>query len=332
MKSTDFPGKPSTAMASLRKPTEMPPTTGSRRSRSAMLEQAMGTEHDAVIAEQVVPRPREGQFIPKDEWLEEVSVELIDPSPYQPRMFFDQAKLEELAGSIDSVGLGKPILVRPVGERFELVGGECRWRAHKMLGRQTIRAFVKPMSDDMAMLLAITDNIQNELTDYEKAVSYQRYMLKGGDKSQRALARRLGVDHTVVNRCLDLIQLPDQIKEILNTKPDLITANYAKKFVEHSRLDVNIVHRVVIQMAEKGTGQEAALRTIAQKLAACDEAKTPVAEPRKLHGVGSVRLNGRKLEFKFDKQVDPQKIMDRLSSFLESVDATEFAATADRQE
>lgn len=325
MKSTDYPGKPSTAMASLRKPTEMPPTTGGRRSRSAMLEQAMGPDHDVGLSQPLAPAPQEGHFIPKDEWLEDVLVELIDPSPYQPRMFFDQAKLEELAGSIDSVGLGKPILVRPVGERFELVGGECRWRAHKMLGRQTIRAFVKPLSDDMAMLLAITDNIQNDLTDYEKAVSYQRYMLKGTDKSQRALARRLGVDHTVVNRCLELIQLPDQIKEILNTKPDLITANYAKKFVEHAKSDVNIVHRVVIQMAEKGTGQEAALRMIGQKLAACRGLKDQVVEPRKLEGVGSVRLNGRKLEFKFDKQVDPQKIMDKLASFLESVDAKEFA-------
>lgn len=326
MKSTDYPGKPSTAMASLRKPSEMPPSTGSRRSRSAMLEQAMGSAQDAEISLPVAPVPREGQFIPKDEWLEEVLVELIDPSPYQPRMFFDQAKLEELAGSIDSVGLGKPILIRPVGERYELVGGECRWRAHKMLGRETIKAFVKPMSDDMAMLLAITDNIQNDLTDYEKAVSYQRYMLKGTDKSQRALARRLGVDHTVVNRCLDLVQLPDQIKEILNTKPDLITANYAKKFVEHSKVDVNIVHRVVIQMAEKGTGQEAALRIIGQKLAACSGPKAQAAEPRQLQGVGSVRLNGRKLEFKIDKEVDPQKIMDKLAAFLDSIDAAEFAS------
>ncbi|GLO32870.1 chromosome partitioning protein ParB [Pseudomonas putida] len=290
-----------------------------------MLEQAMGSAQDAEISLPVAPVPREGQFIPKDEWLEEVLVELIDPSPYQPRMFFDQAKLEELAGSIDSVGLGKPILIRPVGERYELVGGECRWRAHKMLGRETIKAFVKPMSDDMAMLLAITDNIQNDLTDYEKAVSYQRYMLKGTDKSQRALARRLGVDHTVVNRCLDLVQLPDQIKEILNTKPDLITANYAKKFVEHSKVDVNIVHRVVIQMAEKGTGQEAALRIIGQKLAACSGPKAQAAEPRKLQGFGSVRLNGRKLEFKIDKEVDPQKIMDKLAAFLDSIDAAEFA-------
>lgn len=326
MKTNNFPGKPSTAMASLRKPAEMPETTG-RRSRAAMLNQAMGNqpEPEADAVKVIGPDSREWEFIPKDEWLEEVLVELIDPSPYQPRMFFDQTKLEELAGSIDSVGLGKPILVRPVGERFELVGGECRWRAHKMLGRERIKAFVKPMSDDMAMLLAITDNIQNDLTDYEKAVSYQRYMLKGTDKSQRALARRLGVDHTVVNRCLDLVQLPDQIKEILNTKPDLITANYAKKFVEHSKVDVNIVHRVVIQMAEKGTGQEAALRIIGQKLAACSGPKAQAAEPRKLQGVGSVRLNGRKLEFKIDKEVDPQKIMDKLAAFLDSIDAAEFA-------
>lgn len=332
MKSTDYPGKPSTAMASLRQPAEMPPTSSSRRSRSAMLEQAMGDGQVADNTQLVAPSSREGVFIPKDEWLEDVLVELIDRSPYQPRMIFDQAKLEELAGSIDSVGLGKPILIRPVGNRFELVGGECRWRAHKMLGRVTIRAFVKPMSDDMAMLLAITDNIQNELTDYEKAVSYQRYMLKGADKSQRALARRLGVDHTVVNRCLDLVQLPEQIKEILNTKPHLITANYAKKFLEHSKSDENIVHRVVIQMAEKGIGQEAALRMIGQKLSACGGPKNQVVEPRKLEGVGSVRLNGRKLEFKFDKQVDPEKIMNKLASFLESVDVAEFSASESLQE
>ncbi|AYN18986.1 MULTISPECIES: ParB/RepB/Spo0J family partition protein [Pseudomonas] len=330
MKSTDYPGKPSTAMASLRKPTEMPPTTGSRGSRAAMLQQAMGSEQEADTKQLIAQHAQEGQLILKDEWLEEVPVELIDPSPYQPRMFFDQAKLEELAGSIDSVGLGKPITIRPVGERFELIGGECRWRAHKMLGRDKIMAHVKPMSDDMAMLLAITDNLQNELTDYEKAVSYQRYMLKGADKSQRALARRLGVDHTVVNRCLDLIQLPEQIKEILNTKPHLITANYAKKFVEHSKADVNIVHRIVIQMAEKGTGQEAALRMIGQKLAACSGPKPMMTEPRKLQGVGSVRLNGRKLEFKFDKEVDPQKIMDKLAAFLDSIDASEFASQGTR--
>jgi ParB family chromosome partitioning protein len=317
MKSNDYPGKPKTGVLGVRKPAEIPEgTPSSAKGRAAMLQKL----------DEKAQEPLVGEWIAKDQTLEDIVVSSVDVSPYQPRLVFDELAISLLVESIREIGLGKPILVRPLPNgRHELVGGERRWRAVTILGWDRITAVVKPMSDDMAMLLALADNEHEELTDYELARSYDRYLQNGNDKSQSAIARRLGINRSVVSRCLDLMKLPVSIRTVLDQHPGLITANYAKKFADLAEKDAHIVERQVLSMVEKGTKQEQALRQIALKIAACSNQARPAFIPRPVSGIGTIKLAGQKLELKCDKGIDPSLLMQEFEEFLKTIDRSKLA-------
>src|SRR6185295_14621706 len=92
----------------------------------------------------------------------EIQVDLIDPSPVQPRSYFDDRSLQELAMSIRENGIVQPVLVRPNGLRFELVAGERRWRAAQVAGLSQIPAIIRDIPNDKVLELALIENIQRE--------------------------------------------------------------------------------------------------------------------------------------------------------------------------
>lgn len=320
MRSKDFPGNPSSkAIAGLRTPEAIPEPHGSRVSaRAAML---AGMNVEPVADHLPANAPLEGEYISRDTILADIPVKLILRSPYQPRLVFDEKSIEELATSIQTIGLGKPIIVRRVGDKYELVGGERRLRAVLLNGGETIKAVIHDMSDSIAMILALTDNGGEDLTDYEHARSYHRILQDGEEKSQRALARRLGVNVSIVNRCLTLMQLPESIRTVLDNNPKLITSNYAKRFVDHAQTHSLIVEKTVHAMVETGLQQEAALRLIEREISSLN--KNPDAqahETKKVQGVGSLRIAGSRLEFKCEKGIDPQRLSKQFEEFLRALD------------
>lgn len=312
MKSNDFPGKPRPSTGGFRTPAVVPQADPSKRkSRAAMLDKMDNDQSTTLV----------GEWISKDSTLQDLPVSSIVVSPYQPRIVFDSLAISQLAESISEIGLGKPILVRPLPDgKFELVGGERRWRAICDLGWDKIPAVVKLMSDDIAMLLALADNEHEQLTDYELARSYDRYLKGGSDKSQSAIARRLGINRSVVSRCLDLMKLSPTILSVLDEYPGLITANYAKKFVELSVDYLHIVERQVLAMVEKGTKQEQALRAIGQKIAACSNQGAPAFVPIAVAGIGTFKINGQKLELKCEKGVSAKNLLEQFEQFLQTID------------
>src|SRR5258707_2721627 len=99
----------------------------------------------------------------------------IVPNPWQPRRVFNEAKLSELAESIREVGLMQPIVVRRVESAYQIVAGERRWRAHKILGVEHIKTVVIECSDQDMIVLALVENMdRDDLTDYEVAISLRR--------------------------------------------------------------------------------------------------------------------------------------------------------------
>ncbi|KOR10070.1 ParB/RepB/Spo0J family partition protein, partial [Burkholderia cenocepacia] len=98
----------------------------------------------------------------------ELPVAEIVPNPWQPRRIFNEAKLTELAESIRESGLIEPIVVRKAAVGYQIVAGERRWRAHKMIGKDAIKAVVADVSDgDMAVLALVENVVRDGLTDYE---------------------------------------------------------------------------------------------------------------------------------------------------------------------
>jgi len=145
-----------------------------------------------------------------------VPIDLIDPSPFNPRQNFDQAELEELASTIRVYGLIQPIAVRPVGRRFEIVAGERRWRAAKLAGLREVLVVVRRLSDRQAREIAITENLQRkDLSSIEEARALAA-LLEGDDApTQEQLGRRLGRSQSYVANRLRLLRLPKSIQSLI---------------------------------------------------------------------------------------------------------------------
>src|SRR5262252_6516613 len=92
----------------------------------------------------------------------QIDIDLIEPSPYQPRTRFREEALDELARSIKSRGIIQPLVVRPVGNRFQLIAGERRWRAAQRAGLDKVSAIVRQVPDELALEMTLVENIQRE--------------------------------------------------------------------------------------------------------------------------------------------------------------------------
>ncbi len=156
-----------------------------------------------------------------------IPVDMIEPNPFQPRMSFDQEKLEELAESIKTLGLIQPITVRrkPDG-RYQIISGERRFRACRLAGMDMIPAYIRDTNDQGMLEMAIVENIQRENLDpIEIAMSYQR-LIEECNLTQEQMAVRVGKKRASVTNFLRLLKLPAKIQHDL--KVGLLSVGHAK--------------------------------------------------------------------------------------------------------
>lgn len=148
---------------------------------------------------------------PEDETLQ-IEVGLLGPNPFQPRRDISESDLVELVASIRSSGILQPILARRVGDRFEIVAGERRWRAAKIAGLERVPVLVKKVSDDESAVFALVENIQREdLNAIEKARGFQR-LVQQLATTQEEVAKRVGMDRSSVANFLRLLDLPEEVQ------------------------------------------------------------------------------------------------------------------------
>ena len=142
----------------------------------------------------------------------EISLDLIDPNPYQPRKNFDEEELRELAATIEKHGLIQPIAVRKVGDRYQIISGERRTRASKLANLATIKAQVYEELDDKAMSeWALIENIQRvDLNPVEVSKSYQQLIDDHG-YTHEDLAKIVGKSRSAITNSLRLLKLPEQV-------------------------------------------------------------------------------------------------------------------------
>ena len=146
----------------------------------------------------------------------ELAISQIRPNPYQPRKEFDEAGLNELADSIRMNGVFQPILVRKSISGYELVAGERRLRASKLAGKKTIPAIIVDFNDQQMMEISLLENIQRkDLTPIEEAGAYDQ-LIRKLNYTQDELAKRIGKSRTNVTNMLRLLNLPDEIKKMVN--------------------------------------------------------------------------------------------------------------------
>jgi ParB family chromosome partitioning protein len=143
----------------------------------------------------------------------QIDIDLIEPSPYQPRTRFREEALDELARSIKSSGIIQPLVVRPIGNRFQLIAGERRWRAAQRAGLTKVSAIVRQVPDELALEMTLVENIQREdLNAIEAARAFERLMDEF-QLTQEAVAERTGKDRATVANSVRLLKLEPTIQD-----------------------------------------------------------------------------------------------------------------------
>lgn len=151
----------------------------------------------------------------RDATLTEIPLGAIIPNPYQPREDFAEEAIEDLANSIRQKGLLQPLLVRPAGDRYQLIAGERRFRASQRAGLARVPVTIRQADDREMLEIALIENVQREnLNPIEEARAYQRL----GDEfglTHDEIARRVGKSRPAIANSLRLLQLPHDIREQL---------------------------------------------------------------------------------------------------------------------
>ena len=193
----------------------------------------------------------------------EIDLDRLTPNPDQPRKWFDDVALQELAASIDRHGLIQPIIVKEAeGDTFILVAGERRYRAHKLLGRATIAALITQGNPDE---IALIENLQREDLNPIEAAEALAIMMERHHYNQEDLGRTIGKNRVTVNELLRLNTLPQKIREECRTSDTLRKS----VLIELARLDDESAQLQLWEEIKQGrlaTVRAARERKTAQKL------------------------------------------------------------------
>lgn len=185
------------------------------------------------------------QIAPEDASQRELPIGSLLPNRHQPRSHFDEEALEDLAASLKNHGMVQPIVARRVGDKFEIIAGERRWRAARKAGLATVPVVLKEVPDDRLLEFALVENIQRqELNAIEEAKAYWQL----GEHlrlTQEQVADRVGKSRPQVANTLRLLRLPTALQDMVATGK--VSTGHAKVLlgVEEARTQEQLAHEVV---------------------------------------------------------------------------------------
>ncbi len=187
----------------------------------------------------------------------------IEPNKSQPRRHFDENAITTLADSIRQHGLIQPILVRSTGTGYQIVAGERRWRACRMLGMSEIPAVVKEFSDSETAQIALIENIQREdLNPIEEAAAYKELM-ENYNMTQEELSKTVGKSRSAIANAVRLLNMPEKVQELL--RKGELSAGQAKAIAAAES------EEQMVDLAERAANGQITVRAIEKLLAQKDE-------------------------------------------------------------
>ena len=191
-----------------------------------------------------------------------VEVALVDiyPNATQPRTYFDETALNELAQSIKNLGVIQPITLRKDGDKFEIISGERRYRASKIAGLTSIPAYIRLVNDQELLEMALVENIQREDLDaIEVALTYQRLLEEMG-LTQENLSSRVGKERSTITNSIRLLRLSPEIQNAIRSGE--ISAGHGRAIisVEDAELQQELFKRIIkeglnVRQAEKAASE-----------------------------------------------------------------------------
>lgn len=162
----------------------------------------------------------------------QVDIDLIDPSPYQPRTRFREDALEELARSIQSSGIVQPLVVRRIAGRYQLIAGERRWRAAQRAALSRVPVVIREVPEERAVEMTLVENLQREdLNPIEQARAFQR-LIEDFTLTQEQVAERTGKDRATIANSVRLLKLEEAIQDLI--EENHITAGHARALLAFS--------------------------------------------------------------------------------------------------
>ncbi len=197
--------------------------------------------------------------------ISEVLIDQIEVNPYQPRIDFDEERLQELADSIQTHGVIQPITVRRLtAGQYQLIAGERRLRASKIAGLQLIPAYIRQANDQAMLEIALIENIQREdLNPIEVALTYQR-LLDECQLTHDVLAGRLGKNRSTVTNFLRLLKLPPEIQ--LGLKSRQISSGHARALIALEAVEQQLaVYKIIMEKALSVRQVEELVRQMAKQ-------------------------------------------------------------------
>ncbi|MGC5887799.1 ParB/RepB/Spo0J family partition protein [Ralstonia pseudosolanacearum] len=258
-----------------------------------------------------------------------IALDRIHPSPYQPRLHFSEDSIRELAESIAAIGLTQPITVRRKNDDYELVAGERRLRAHRLLNKPTIESIVVDVDDATAAAMALSENIDREdLTDFEVSEGMRRLEEEFSIRSH--LAKALGISRSEMYRYLAFRELPAAAIDKLRGNPGLLGRRAASDIVQAIKAEPKLADQLLHALALVETGELEQGRVVPylQNALAAPKAKQTDRKPTYLmHAgsrVGSIVTTPKDLVIKVSQTALSKTKAKRLQAFV-----TELLAEAE---
>jgi ParB family chromosome partitioning protein len=255
----------------------------------------------------------------------QIDIDLIDPSPYQPRTRFSEVALEELAQSIRSSGIIQPLVVRKIGARYQLIAGERRWRASQRAQLLRVPAVLREVGDEQALELTLVENIQREdLNPIEQARAFQR-LIEQFHLTQDEVATRTGKDRATVANSVRLLSLDETFLEWI--EEGKMTAGHGRALlaIEDPKLRFELAQnasrgKLTVRQLEKMATRRARGRTMhphvevhdPNRQAALDDLQRQIGTRVTLHLPAGSRPGQLILEFYDEEQLNG--LYDRLMS------------------
>jgi len=245
---------------------------------------------------------------------ESIEVKLIHPNPYQPRLHFDQAKIDELAMSIQEHGVFTPVLIRKSVSGYQLIAGERRLRAAKQVGLERIPSIILDFDDRQMMEVSLIENIQREdLNVVEEAKAYQTLIERLGI-TQEELGKKVGKSRVHITNTLRLFQLPESVIQMLSNQ----------------ELSMGQV-KPLISCEDKALVESIAKRIVKEKLSAREveslmKKKPKVDKPLVSHHYDyaeqllrnklqtKVKIEGSKIQIHFDSESDLNRLLEIMNA------------------
>ena len=261
-----------------------------------------------------------------DQDLRELEIAQIDPNEGQPRHLFDDERLKELVLSIRSNGIIQPIVVRRLGERFQIVAGERRWRAAKLAGLQRVPCIIKEIADENVLEVSLIENLQREeLNPIEEANAYKR-LVERLKLTQEEIARRIGKDRTSIANAIRLLKLPSRVQEMLEAGQLSMGHARALLAIESPKHQESLAETVIaralsvrevegiVQKGRTGPGRDPASadRTATKEKANITAAEAKLAKRLNAPVTISFKSRGGSIQIRFSSASDLSRLYDLL--------------------